>query len=146
VPYLHFVLDAKPFILDGTAVFPVPLLRRHNPTDRTAWIRSAFDYQDFPADLPPIVLAHGRVQGFEASQEDEDKEVRGLNRIALERMSSSEIDYIALGDWHGTKQINQKVWYSGTPEIDCFPKGGVNGKCLSVFNFDHIRGRQRPFR
>ena len=106
VPNLHFVLDAKPFILDGTAVFPVPLLRRHNPTDRTAWIRSAFDYQDFPVDLPPIVLAHGRVQGFEVSQEDEDKEVRGLNRIALERLPSSEIDYIALGEWHGTKQIN----------------------------------------
>jgi DNA repair exonuclease SbcCD nuclease subunit len=79
----------------------VPLLRRHDPTDLTA-----FDYQDFPVDLPPIVLAHGRVQGFEVSQEDEDKEVRGLNRIALERLPSSEIDYIALGEWHGTKQIN----------------------------------------
>jgi DNA repair exonuclease SbcCD nuclease subunit len=72
--------------------------------------------------------------------------VRGLNRITLERLPSSEIDYIALGDWHGIKQVNQKVWYSGTPEIDRFPKRGVNGKCLSVFYLDHIRGRQRPFR
>jgi DNA repair exonuclease SbcCD nuclease subunit len=125
-PNLHILLDAKPVILDNAVVFPAPLLRRHDPTDPTAWIRTAFDGQDFPADLPRIVLAHGSVQGFEASQEDEDEEVRGLNRIALERLPSSEIDYIALGDWHGTKQINPKAWYSGTPEIDRFPKGSDN--------------------
>lgn len=125
-PNLHILLDAKPVILDSAVIFPAPLLRRHDPTDPTAWIRAAFDHQDFPADLPRIVLAHGSVQGFEASQEDEDEEVRGLNRIALERLPSSEIDYIALGDWHGTKQINPKAWYSGTPEIDRFPKGGDN--------------------
>jgi DNA repair exonuclease SbcCD nuclease subunit len=125
-PNLHILLDAKPVILDNAVVFPAPLLRRHDPTDPTAWIRTAFDGQDFPADLPRIVLAHGSVQGFEASQEDEDEEVRGLNRIALERLPSSEIDYIALGDWHGTKQINPQAWYSGTPEIDRFPKGSDN--------------------
>ena len=125
-PNLRVLLDAKPIILDNAVVFPAPLLRRHDPADPTAWIRTAFDNQDFPADLPRIVLAHGSVQGFEASQEDEDEEVRGLNRIALERLPSSEIDYIALGDWHGTKQINPKAWYSGTPEIDRFPKGSDN--------------------
>lgn len=125
-PNLRVLLDAKPIILDNAVVFPAPLLRRHDPADPTAWIRTAFDNQEFPADLPRIVLAHGSVQGFEASQEDEDEEVRGLNRIALERLSSSEIDYIALGDWHGTKQINPKAWYSGTPEIDRFPKGNDN--------------------
>ena len=125
-PNLRVLLDAKPIILDNAAVFPAPLLRRHDPADPTAWIRTAFDGHDFPADLPRIVLAHGSVQGFEASQEDEDEEVRGLNRIALERLPSSEIDYIALGDWHGTKQINPKAWYSGTPEIDRFPKGSDN--------------------
>lgn len=125
-PNLRVLLDAKPIILDNAVVFPAPLLRRHDPADPTAWIRTAFDGHDFPADLPRIVLAHGSVQGFEASQEDEDEEVRGLNRIALERLPSSEIDYIALGDWHGTKQINPKAWYSGTPEIDRFPKGSDN--------------------
>jgi DNA repair exonuclease SbcCD nuclease subunit len=125
-PNLRVLLDAKPIILDNAVIFPAPLLRRHDPADPTAWIRTAFDGHDFPADLPRIVLAHGSVQGFEASQEDEDEEVRGLNRIALERLPSSEIDYIALGDWHGTKQTNPKAWYSGTPEIDRFPKGSDN--------------------
>jgi len=125
-PNLRVLLDAKPVILDNAVIFPAPLLRRHDPADPTAWIRTAFDDPDFPADLPRIVLAHGSVQGFEASQEDEDEEVRGLNRIALERLPASEIDYIALGDWHGTKQISSKAWYSGTPEIDRFPKGGDN--------------------
>jgi len=30
---------------------------------------------------------------------------------------------VALGDWHGTKQITPTAWFSGTPELDRFPKG-----------------------
>ena len=39
-------------------------------------------------------------------------------------MPESEIDYIALGDWHGAKQVSAKAWFAGTPELDRFPKGG----------------------
>ncbi|MEI6656742.1 MAG: DNA repair exonuclease, partial [Verrucomicrobiota bacterium] len=44
------------------------------------------------------------------------------------------IDYIALGDWHGTKQVGPRAWYGGTPEIDRFPKGEGNdpGNILKV--------------
>src|SRR5262249_10327247 len=44
-------------------------------------------------------------------------------RIDLTRLPERELDYIALGDWHGTKQVAEKAWYAGTPELDRFVKG-----------------------
>jgi DNA repair exonuclease SbcCD nuclease subunit len=120
---MHVLLSSEPLILDHAVVFPGPLLRRQDNADPTAWIRAAFDSHSFPSDLPRIVLAHGSVQGFESALDDEDEESKGLNRIDLNRLPESEIDYIALGDWHGTKQVAPKAWYAGTPEIDRFPKG-----------------------
>jgi hypothetical protein len=57
-----------------------------------------------------------------------------VNWIDLSRLPSDDLDYIALGDWHGTKQVGPKAWYSGTPEIDRFPKGEGNdpGNMLKV--------------
>ena len=43
--------------------------------------------------------------------------------IDLPRLSESAFDYVALGDWHGAKQVADKAWYSGTPELDRFIKG-----------------------
>jgi hypothetical protein len=125
-PNLRVLLTPEPVILENAVVFPAPLLRRQDNADPTAWIRSAFESPDFPTDLPRIVLAHGSIQGFDSTQDDEDEEPKGLNRIDLARLPESEIDYIALGDWHGTKQVAPKGWYSGTPEIDRFPKGSDN--------------------
>ena len=125
-PNLRVLLEPTPVVLETAVIFPAPLLRRHDHTDPTAWIRTAFEATEFPPHLPRIVLAHGSVQGFDTTQEDEDEEARGLNRIDLDRLPTSEIDYIALGDWHGTKRISEKAWYSGTPEIDRFPRGEDN--------------------
>lgn len=125
-PNLRVLLAPEPVILENAVIFPAPLLRRHDNADPTTWIRTAFDSPAFPTGLPRIVLAHGSVQGFESSQDDEDEESKGLNRIDLTRLPDREIDYTALGDWHGTKQISTKAWYSGTPEIDRFPKGSDN--------------------
>src|SRR5690606_4354062 len=85
-------------------------------------------------DLPRIVLAHGTVQGFGAAEEDEDGVPGVPNWIHLAGLPDDAIDYIALGDWHGTKQVAPKAWYSGTPEIDRFPKGEGNdpGNLLKV--------------
>lgn len=125
-PNLQVLLSPQPMLLENTTIFPAPLRRRQDQSDPTAWIRTAFDTADFPADIPRIVLAHGSIQGFEARQDDEDEEQRGLNRIDLSRLPDAEIDYIALGDWHGTKQVSTKAWYAGTPEIDRFPPGADN--------------------
>jgi hypothetical protein len=125
-PNLKVLLTPEPLVLENAVIFPGPLLRRQDNADPTAWISNAFDSPAFPPHLPRIVLTHGSIQGFESSQDDEDEESKGLNRIDLARLPDPEIDYIALGDWHGTKQVGPKAWYSGTPEIDRFPKGANN--------------------
>ena len=38
----------------------------------------------------------------------------------LDRAGHAAQDYLALGDWHGTRRIDARTWYSGTPEHDRF--------------------------
>ena len=125
-PNLRVILTPEPVILENAIIFPAPLLRRHDAGDPTAWIPAASENTVFPPDLPRIVLAHGTIQGFGSTQEDDDGGSSVVNWIDLSRLPAGEIDYIALGDWHGTKQVGEKAWYSGTPEIDRFPKGEGN--------------------
>jgi DNA repair exonuclease SbcCD nuclease subunit len=132
-PNLRILLEPAPVILADAIIFPAPLLRRHDPGDPTAWIRQALDDPALPSDLPRIALAHGTIQGFGAEQDDDGESAAAANWIDLSRLPG-ELDFIALGDWHGTKQVGPKAWYSGTPEIDRFPKGEGNdpGNLLRV--------------
>ena len=129
-PNLQVILKPEPLHLESAVIYPAPLLRRHDAGDPTAWIRSAV----MDHDLPRIVLAHGTVQGFGSSLDDEHNSSSVVNWIDLSRLPLDAIDYIALGDWHGTKQVGPKAWYCGTPEIDRFPKGDANdpGNFLKV--------------
>ena len=133
-PNLRVLLTPEPVLLETAIIFPAPLLRRHETSDPTAWIRTTLENVSLPADLPRIVLAHGTIQGFGSVQQDDEGESTVANWIDLSRLPSDDIDYIALGDWHGTKQVGPKAWYSGTPEIDRFPKGEGNdpGNVLKI--------------
>lgn len=133
-PNLRILLSPEPVIIERAIIFPAPLLRRHEPGDPSAWIRAATADPSLPADLPRIVLAHGTIQGFGSAQEDDDGASTVVNWIDISSLPAGFIDYIALGDWHGTKQVGPKAWYSGTPEIDRFPKGEGNdpGNVLKV--------------
>ena len=112
----------------SVVLLPCPLLRRHEPDDPTAWIRD-LNFAEF-GDQPRIVIAHGSTASFGTGSspmhdDDEDDAGRtGVNTIALDRLPLDEIDYVALGDWHGFTSAGRKAWYSGTPEIDRFPKSG----------------------
>jgi hypothetical protein len=111
--------------IQRVALLSCPLLRRHQATDPTAWIRS-FDFSAV-GEIPRIAIAHGSTTVFASSgQRDDDGEVVGpANTIALDRLPiEQEIDFIALGDWHGFSPVGFKAWYSGTPETDRFPKAG----------------------
>lgn len=122
-PNFSILLKPEPVELEKAVLFPCPLLRRHEAADPTAWLRS---FQDFDArfgDKPKIVLAHGSVLNFGAIPDDEESDVGAPNLIDLSRLSETAYDYTALGDWHGTKQVAGKAWYSGTPELDRFVKG-----------------------
>jgi len=126
-PNLTVLLSPEAVQTEHAVLFPCPLLRRHDSTDTTTWLR-----QIDPGELeqfenkPRIVLAHGSTQGFGSVEEDEDSGGDSINQIDLARLPSGVFDYVALGDWHGTKQVADNAWYSGTPELDRFPKGDSN--------------------
>jgi DNA repair exonuclease SbcCD nuclease subunit len=92
------------------AVLAAPLTQRHTYDDLTA----PFDSFSTPPDWLRVGLAHGSVQGVLA------EDIDATNPIAADRCVRAALDYLALGDWHGLKQINQRTWYSGTPEPERF--------------------------
>ncbi len=137
----HVLLEPEPLVVelplaDGeeaqVVLLPCPLRRRHEADDPTAWLRS-LDFAPF-GELPRIVIAHGSTTVFagggfvgpgSTSQADDEELVTGsVNTLALDRLPLSELDYLALGDWHGFLAAGPKAFYSGAPEIDRFPKPG----------------------
>jgi len=123
-PNLRVLLDAVPVELDAAVILPCPLLRRAVMADPTDWLRTAETFVGLSPDKPRIVLAHGSTQTFSGSWADDEEGAAASNLLELSRLPVTEIDYIALGDWHGSKQVDAKAWYAGTPELDRFPKGG----------------------
>jgi DNA repair exonuclease SbcCD nuclease subunit len=127
-PNLKVLLERQPFELQtigltGGVLFPCPLLRKAEPVDPTAWIRQ-LDFSPW-SDHPRIVLAHGSVHGFGAEDSidtDDENPPATSNRIDLAGLPPGEIDYVALGDWHGLKQVNARTWYCGCHEMDRFPR------------------------
>ncbi|MBZ0188391.1 MAG: DNA repair exonuclease [Candidatus Obscuribacterales bacterium] len=122
-PNLTVLLDTEPLELDEVVLFPCPLLRRLESSDRTEWLRDPGVLQSISSSKPRIVLAHGSTQDFSGAEDDDELGSMAPNRVDITRLPMEEIDYIALGDWHGAKQIGPKAWYSGTPENDRFQKG-----------------------
>lgn len=109
--YLLMQPEPKIFAEAGFAALPAPLTQRHTYHDLTAWMDAA----QTPQGLLRIGLAHGSVQGLLYEGID------SANPIAADRCETARLDWLALGDWHGAKQVNERMAYSGTPEPDRFP-------------------------
>ena len=109
---IHLALEPGVVLLEeqGIAVLTAPLTQRHTYSDLT----EGFSERETPAGLLRVGLAHGSVQGVLPD------EVDATNPIAPDRAEQAKLDYLALGDWHGAKQINERTWYSGTPEPERF--------------------------
>ena len=122
-PNLRILLKPEPVELDSAWIFPCPLLRRAESNDTTAWLRSPEAFSGCSNGKPRVVLAHGSTQGFTSQSDEEDSDSAATNQIDLPRLPEAAFDYVALGDWHGTKQVTPTAWFSGTPELDRFPKG-----------------------
>ena len=121
---VHFLLrNGEPLLLknDTLAILPAVLERRHEADDLTAW----FDHAETPTKAVRVGVAHGSVRELlpEASE--------APNPIAADRAETAKLDYLALGDWHGTLEINNRTWYAGTPEPDRF-KFNDPGNVLAV--------------
>jgi DNA repair exonuclease SbcCD nuclease subunit len=122
---LKLIRKAEPIEIPEAMLYPCPLLRRHEAQDPTLWLRAFPEPAASAAEKPRIIIAHGSVLNFTADANDEEDSEAGVaNFLDLSRIAEASYDYAALGDWHGTKQVGNKAWYSGTPEIDRFVKGG----------------------
>lgn len=119
--HLMLAPELRVFEAQGFAVLPAPLTQRHTHNDLTEW----FDRAETPPHLLRIALAHGSVQGILADSID------ATNPIAPDRAATARLDYLALGDWHGMKQIDARTWYAGTPEPDRF-RANEAGQALLV--------------
>lgn len=120
---VHICLRPEPVLIDAlnVAVLPAPLTQRLTHTDLTAWFAGA----QTPSGMFRIGLAHGSVQGILAEGIDSS------NPIAAGRAEEAQLDYLALGDWHGCRQIDARTWYSGTPETDRF-RANESGRALII--------------
>ena len=122
-PNAHVCLRPEPLLFPslGLAVLPAPLTQRHTHNDLTEWFASA----PVPPEMFRVGLAHGSVQGILA------EDIDSSNPIAAARAEQAGLDYLALGDWHGCKQVDSRTWYSGTPETDRF-RANASGQALIV--------------
>ncbi len=113
--------EAKPFALSPQAIIlPAPLTSKNPGRDPTEWM----DHAATPPGVLRIGLAHGSVHGFGSEGESSVP-------LARDRAARAGLAYLALGDWHGAKQIDARTWYSGTPEPDRF-KENESGNILAV--------------
>lgn len=119
--YLALQGKALDFSSLGFTALMAPLTQRHTYNDLTEW----FDEAPTAPGHVRIGVAHGSVQGVLA------EDIDSANPIGAERATRAKLDYLALGDWHGCKLIDDRTWYSGTPEPDRF-KGNEPGYALLV--------------
>jgi DNA repair exonuclease SbcCD nuclease subunit len=77
-------------------LLPAPVQRRNERGDPTAHLTSDFGAEVAP-DALRIGVAHGGVEDFGAGD--------AASRIDPDRASKANLDYLALGDWHGCKQV-----------------------------------------
>ena len=120
-PNLRVLLEGRPVEAEGCVLLPCPLHRRQTAGDPCRWIAEL----DLLAlgDRPRVVIAHGSTLDFSGERDDEDATGQP-NFIDLGRLPLDQLDYVALGDWHGLVQAGDKAWYSGSHETDRFPKAG----------------------
>ncbi len=115
---VHALTGATPVELSELAtLLPCPVAFRSSGRDLTEDMGAPSSR----AGALRIGLAHGGVVDFTES---------GAS-IPPDRDRSANLDYLALGDWHGRLQVSPRVQYPGAPEQDRF-KHDRRGVCLSV--------------
>jgi DNA repair exonuclease SbcCD nuclease subunit len=120
----------------GFAVLAAPLTQRHTHEDLTAW----FDGAETAPGLARVGIAHGSVGGVLPEMADSP------NPIAAGRAAGARLDYLALGDWHGTRQVDARTWYSGTPEPERFKDNDPGNVLLVELDAPGAEARVRPQR
>lgn len=102
--HVRLLLEREAVEVAGALVYPCPITQKRSRRDPTAWIprRAAEE-----AEVVRIGLAHGglEVGGWESNFP-----------IAPDRAETAELDYLALGDWHGHRVDGPRTAYPGAVE------------------------------
>lgn len=120
---LHVRPGAVQIMYDGGSrafLLPAPLRFTSSVDDLTAYMKD----DPTPEGAIRIGMAHGSIQGF-GSEGD------ASNYVAPSRADEAGLAYLAMGDWHRQMKVNDRCWYSGTPEPDQFklPPNAVTSRC-----------------
>jgi DNA repair exonuclease SbcCD nuclease subunit len=114
-PNVLLMLEPKPIaVSNNITIFPCPLGTKHSTQDQTRWIAHHDDIQGFR-----IGVAHGGLLGVGVGEAE-------LNfPIARDATEQLQLDYLALGDWHGYLDFPDsagaiRTVYSGTHERTAF--------------------------
>ncbi len=107
---VHIPASTEIVRLAGADILAAPLTQRHTYGDVT----DLFDTMTGDGSRIRVGLAHGSVTGRLPEGID------SANPIAPDRAVRAQLDYLALGDWHGCLSIDARTWYAGTPETDRF--------------------------
>jgi len=105
---VHVAVERAPITVGDIEIYPCPLTSRHTFDDPAAWLPEADD-----RDRVRVVVAHGGALSF-------GEAVETPNRIDVDAILARGYDYVALGDWHGTFQVNDRAWYAGAHEATRF--------------------------
>lgn len=108
--HVKVLATRKPIELPSATLLPCPLLERH-ASDPTSWLGPSVG----PADRVRVGVAHGGVEEILRGLSGDD-ELEVHNPIPMGLADRARLDYLALGDWHGRLRVNDRTWYSGTPE------------------------------
>lgn len=107
--------STEPLVLSEEVVLlPCPLLERTTLGDVTKHLVA----EHGPADRIRVGVAHGGIEEILRALNDPDW--APSNVIPKDRAERGRLDYLALGDWHGTLEVDARTWYSGTPEATRF--------------------------
>ncbi|NNH42954.1 DNA repair exonuclease [Rhizobium laguerreae] len=102
--------EAVPLPLGPDVILlPAPCTTRRPGRDLTEWMTGAATADG----AIRIGLAHGPIQEF-------SEDATATNVIAPNRAALAGLDYMALGDWHGSVAVDARTYYSGAPEPDRF--------------------------
>ncbi len=108
--HIHTTPEPVIFEEESLVLLPAPLLHRHTLDNATAYMEDL----DLPEGLIRVGIAHGTITGFGSGDDSTP------NYIPPDLPERAGLSYLALGDWHGKRKINDRCWYSGTPETDSF--------------------------
>lgn len=108
--HVKVLSQRKPVDVGAATLLPCPLLQRDS-ADPTLWLSPDVGARD----RVRVGVAHGSVREILQKLVPDD-EFEPHNDLPIDLSRRAMLDYLALGDWHGRLQVDERTWYSGTPE------------------------------